>query len=180
MGRETQFFFDLIEIAIGNKAGIDKTPTDKEWVKLYNLACMQSLASVVLEGVNKLSLSDSSLKPPMDFLYEWIGIQQQTVAQNKLQNQKTKELCEIFKKAGYRCCVLKGQGTALYYEHPEYRQCGDIDIWVTKDGRCKTDDVRSEVLQFAKSQIVDTSHAVHLQDTTGISHSCQSTLAKST
>ena len=145
-------FFELIQISIGNKAEFDKAPTDKEWAQLFELACKQSLASVVLEGVNRITERDNSQKPPMGVLFEWIGIQQLTIAENKLHNQRIKELCEIFKKAGFQSCVLKGQGTALYYEHPEYRQCGDIDIWVTKDGRCKTDDVRSDVLQFAKSQ----------------------------
>ena len=135
-------FFELIQIAIGNKAGFDKAPTDKEWVKLFELACKQSLASVSLDGVNKLTEQDSSQKPPMGVLFEWIGIQQQTIALIKLQNQRTKELCEIFKKAGFQSCVLKGQGTALYYEHPEYRQCGDIDIWVKGD--------RDEILSFAR------------------------------
>lgn len=147
-----QLFFELIQIAIGNKSGFSKAPTDKEWAQLFNFACKQSLVSITLEGVNKLknATPNTNLNININLLLEWIGLQQQTIAQNQLQNKRTKELCEILKDAGYRICVLKGQGTALYYEHPEYRQCGDIDIWVKKDGRCKTDDVRSEVLQYAK------------------------------
>lgn len=150
MDKETRIFLELIQISIGNKTGFDKAPAENEWAKLYNLACMQSLASVVLEGVNKLSERDSLLKPPMDILFEWIGIQQQTVAHNKLQNQKTKELFEILNKAGYRSCVLKGQGTALYYEHPEYRQCGDIDIWIDGD--------RDGILNFARKNGYQVGH----------------------
>lgn len=151
-------FFELIQIAIGNRAGFNNVPTEKEWGQLFDLAYMQSLVSVALEGVNKLKNVNPDLNLNINLLLEWIGIQQQTIAENKNQNLRTKELCEIFKKAGFQSCVLKGQGTALYYEHPEYRQCGDIDIWVTKDGRYKTDDVRSEVLQFAKSQGYNIGH----------------------
>lgn len=135
-------FFELIQIAIGNKAGFDKAPNDKEWAKLFDLACMQSLVSVALEGVNKLKTPNPNLNIDINLLLEWIGIQQQTIAENKNQNQRTKELCEIFKNAGFQSCVLKGQGTALYYEHPEYRQCGDIDIWVKGD--------RDDILNFAR------------------------------
>lgn len=135
-------FFELIQIAIGNKAGFDKAPTEKEWVGLFDLACMQSLVSVALEGINKLKTANQNLNIDINLLLEWIGIQQQTIAENKNQNQRTKELCEIFKNAGFQCCVLKGQGTALYYEHPEYRQCGDIDIWVKGD--------RDEILNYAR------------------------------
>lgn len=137
-------FFELIQIAIGNKAGFDKAPTEKEWGGLFDLACMQSLVSVALEGINKLKTANPNLNIDINLLLEWIGIQQQTIAENKNQNQRTKELCEIIKNAGFQCCVLKGQGTALYYEHPEYRQCGDIDIWVKGD--------RDEILNFARKK----------------------------
>lgn len=40
--------------------------------------------------------------------------------------------------------MLKGQGTALYYDHPEYRQCGDIDLWVEGD--------RDRVLDYARKE----------------------------
>ena len=137
-------FFELIQITIGNKAGFDKAPTEKEWGGLFDLACMQSLVSVALEGINKLKTANPNLNIDINLLLEWIGIQQQTIAENKNQNQRTKELCEIIKNAGFQCCVLKGQGTALYYEHPEYRQCGDIDIWVKGD--------RDEILNFARKK----------------------------
>ncbi len=144
MSRTTRIFFELIQIAIGNKAGFDKAPTEKEWGGLFDLACMQSLVSVALEGINKLKTANPNLNIDINLLLEWIGIQQQTIAENKNQNQRTKELCEIIKNAGFQCCVLKGQGTALYYEHPEYRQCGDIDIWVKGD--------RDEILNFARKK----------------------------
>ena len=114
------------------------------------MACKQSLAGVLLDGVNRMIESGSCPKPSMNVLYEWIGLQQHTVAHNKLQNQRTKELCDFFKEHGYRSCVLKGQGTALYYDHPEYRQCGDIDIWVDGD--------RDKILRFAKSNNYHVGH----------------------
>lgn len=143
-------FFELIQIALANRNSFNRLPSDIEWKNLYEVACKQSLAGVLLDGVNRLIESGSCPKPPMNVLYEWIGLQQHTVAHNQLQNQRTKELCELFKEHGYRSCVLKGQGTALYYDHPEYRQCGDIDIWVDGD--------RDEILRFAKSNSYHVGH----------------------
>lgn len=137
-----QPFFELIQVSLNNNSRFEQAPSEKEWVQIFDMACMQSLASIALEGVNRLVESSSLKKPPVEILLEWIGIQQQTIAENKYQNQRTKELCEIFKNAGFQSCVLKGQGTALYYEHPEYRQCGDIDIWVKG--------YRDEILNFAR------------------------------
>lgn len=146
----THLFFELIQIALANRNSFNRPPSDIEWRSLYEMACKQSLAGVLIDGVNRMIGSGSCPKPPMNVLYEWIGLQQHTVALNKLQNQRTKELCELFKEHGYRSCVLKGQGTALYYDHPEYRQCGDIDIWVDGD--------RDEILRFAKSNSYHVGH----------------------
>ena len=143
-------FFELIQIALANRNSFNRPPSDIEWKSLYEMACKQSLAGVLLDGVNRQIEIGNCSKPPMNVLYEWIGLQQHTVAHNKLQNQRTKELCELFKEHGYRSCVLKGQGTALYYDHPEYRQCGDIDIWVDGD--------RDEILRFAKSKNYHVGH----------------------
>lgn len=145
-----ELFFELIQISLGNKDRFERMPNELEWQKLFELACKQSLASILLIGLDKVLSQPGVSKPKV--LFEWIGIQQTTETQNKLQNKRCQELYEIFKCAGYRNTVLKGQGTALYYDKPEYRQCGDIDIWVSKEGRCLTDDVRSEILQFFKEK----------------------------
>lgn len=150
----TQLFFELIQITLGNREQLERNPTEKEWDMLFDCACKQSLASITLEGVNRLSEISGALKPPIDVLYEWIGLQQQTIAQNKIQDQRAKELCELLKKGGFKSCVLKGQGTALYYNKPEYRECGDIDIWIkghTDVTEC-ADIVRERALQFVKEK----------------------------
>lgn len=69
-----------------------------------------------------------------------------TKTNNDLQNNRCKELTEIFREGGFRCCVLKGQGTATLYPYPEYRQCGDIDMWVEGD--------RDAVIDFARNRRV--------------------------
>ncbi len=149
-------FFELIQISLGNKEAFERLPSDMEWQALLDLANKQSLASVLFMGLEKVLEQPGVSKPSV--LFEWIGVHQTTATLNKQQNIRAKELTEIFSKQGFCSCVLKGQGTALYYEKPEYRQCGDIDIWVTKDGECKTDDVRSEVLNFACSRNLHIGH----------------------
>ena len=142
----TSLFFDLIRASLGNKDMIEPLPTEKEWLILFELANKQSLTSVLLEGVNKLKNSspNTNLNISQGLLLEWIGTGLQTENKNKIQNERSKQLYEIFKEVGYRSCVLKGQGTAQYYDHPERRQCGDIDIWVEGD--------RDKILDFAKSR----------------------------
>lgn len=131
MTSTTEKFFELIQITLGNRESFSEIPSEKEWAQLYLLATKQSLTSVLLEGLEKVSATNRTMKQSL--LLEWIGVQQMTVSSNRVHNERSKELYEIFKKGGYRSCVLKGQGTALYYDKPENRQCGDIDIWVEGD-----------------------------------------------
>ena len=138
----TKLFFGLIQVSIGTKNCLDEVPDGEDWVHLFDLANKQSLTSVLIEGINR----DSTIAQSIDkaLLLEWIGLNQLTVSQNQLQNRRAGELCKLFKDGGFRSAILKGQGTALYYEHPEYRQCGDIDIWVEGN--------RNRVLNFIKER----------------------------
>ena len=135
-------FFELLRVSLGTQGSLTHIPTDKEWEELFEMALKQSLAGMMLDGVEKILESNSVAKPTI--LLEWIGEQQYIESQNNLQNKRAKELYEIFKKGGYRSCVLKGQGTATYYDKPELRQCGDIDLWVGGD--------RDDIVRFAKSK----------------------------
>ncbi len=140
-------FFELIRITLGNQSAFETMPSEKEWQQLFSISNMQSLSSLLLTGMERaLSVADN--KPSV--FYEWIATRINTEAQNALQNKRAKELYELLRENGFQPCLLKGQGTALYYEHPEARPCGDIDMWVGKNGDCGTDDIRDEVLRFAK------------------------------
>lgn len=161
----TQLFFELIQITLGNRATFSRKPTESEWVGLYQLACKQSLESFLLEGVNKAKNLNANLDIDLNLLLEWIGVGLQTENQNIIQNERSKELCRIFAEAGFRGCILKGQGTALYYENPEKRQCGDIDIWVMNcervqdtDFRIQVSRSRDDILDFARSKRLHIGH----------------------
>lgn len=68
-----------------------------------------------------------------NLLLEWIGACQQIESQNKLLNVRIDQLLGMMEKAGFRCCLLKGQGNAEMYPNPMMRCSGDIDLWVDAD-----------------------------------------------
>ena len=80
-------------------------------------------------------------------LIKWIGAWQRIESQNKLLNKQTASLYVRLKKAGLRCCILKGQGNALMYPNPLMRYSGDIDVWA--------DATEEELLTFVKSVFPD-------------------------
>lgn len=144
----SDLFFDLIQVSLGNKEELQREPSPQEWSQLYVLATKQALICVLLEGINKLQPTLLGLQKAL--LLEWIGVQQYTMLQNRVLNNRAAEACELFKEWGYRSCILKGQGTALYYAKPEVRQCGDIDIWVEED--------RDQILSLAKAKGYEVPH----------------------
>ena len=157
-----KLFFELIQISLGNKDGFDRLPSNREWQALFDLACKQSLESVLLEGVNRLKNAIPNANIDQNLLLEWIGVGLQTESLNKVQNERAKLLTALFAKNGFRSCVLKGQGTALYYDKPESRQCGDIDIWIKghTDSTENTDFLFRTLMTRIDTKII-TSHRSH-------------------
>lgn len=143
-------FFELIQITVGTRVGFSKVPTAKVWAAIFDMAGKQSLAGVLLAGLEKMPAEQ---RPPQVILLEWIGVQQIVVSTNNNQDRRSKELYEWFKEKGIDSCVIKGQGVARLYPQPELRQAGDIDIWVNADrddvvGKMLTESIGVSVIDY--------------------------------
>lgn len=142
--RMIDLFFELLRISVApGKEGISIPlsciPTQKEWNDLYAFAHKQSILGVVFSGVERLPKEQL---PEKRLLIEWFAKTGYLATQNKLLDRRTREVTELFAKAGMSSCVLKGQGVARLYPNPRRRSCGDIDLWV--------DAPRREVLRFVR------------------------------
>lgn len=135
-------FFEVLQVALGKRSCLDKLLTNEEWGTIYALAQKHAIAGVAFEALDVLSSQEQ--RPPKELLFEWIGLSEQIKQRNFFVNDRCEKLEKIINEGGFRCCVLKGQGSALYYEHPESRQCGDIDVWVDGD--------RDKVLAYIKEK----------------------------
>lgn len=127
-----KLFIELLQVSFGNREQLSRTPSDAEWICLFQVAQKQAIAGVLIAGIDKLPIEQH---PPQNLLLQWIGLTVQVEQGNHLLNQRCIELQKLFSDAGFRTCILKGQGNALMYPNPLKRQSGDIDIWV--DGRIK-------------------------------------------
>ena len=148
-------FFELLRVSLGTQKSLTRIPTDMEWADLFEMAMKQSLSGVMFIGFERILNKSVSQKPSI--LFKWIGLQQNIIAQNALQNKRAKELYSIFKEEGFRSCVLKGQGTSCYYDKPELRQSGDIDLWV--------EDERDKVVELVEAKGVHVEN-VDIKDST--------------
>lgn len=143
-------FYELIQVALGNRTALSRTPSEAEWYDLYNMCQKQSVTGVAFDALE--CLNEQRQKPPLDLLYQWIGDAEEIKQQNLRVNRRCVEITRMFNEAGFKACILKGQGNARMYANPLARTSGDIDIWVDVDGRCKKEDVRNKVDQFVHSR----------------------------
>ena len=100
----------------------------RRWNGLLEFCQKHAVVGIVLEGLK--DCDKEALGIPLNILYDWIGISEQISQQNKLLNKKCIEVISRIQEAGFRCCILKGQGNALMYPNPYSRTSGDIDLWV--------------------------------------------------
>lgn len=145
-----EFFFELIQVALGNRAVLSKTPSAEEWLSLFEQAKKQAVVGIAFEALDQLSKEGQ--KPPLNLLYQWIGCAEQIKRQNLIVNKRCIEITKMFSDAGFRTCILKGQGNARLYPNPLLRTPGDIDLWVTVHGRDKNEDLRGKIDEFVHNK----------------------------
>jgi len=97
-----------------------------DWCALYDFADKQKIIGIC-------DPTKYEVKVDIEVISLWMGAVLQIANSNTLLNKRVVELCQILEKAGFRCCILKGQGNAEMYPNPLSRTPGDIDVWIDAD-----------------------------------------------
>lgn len=122
--KSIQAFFALLRTGLWEQADANLDINEKvDWEKVYQLAEEQSVTGVVLAGIEH-----SFVKPPQEFLLQWIGEVQIIEQQNKAMNDFVAKLIEKLRKEDVYAILVKGQGIAQCYERPLWRASGDVDL----------------------------------------------------
>lgn len=147
--RNKQVLFELIQVALGNRAQLSIIPMAEEWYAVYEESMKQSVAGICLSGLEHLSIANEGqiVNMPRMLKLEWIGSVEQIKHQNHILNKRVETLATLLDKHHIRYAVVKGQVVASYYERPEYRQSGDIDFYVPQEYAEKTKKVIEEEWQ---------------------------------
>ena len=127
MKAQQRIFFDFLRFCIGATSEISESVKDADWGVLYGIAKKQALIGVLFHGIQQLP---KELAPDGDLLMTWMGMAQRIKQQNMRLFMDSAKVCKIFKDAGFRNCILNGQGNALRYPNPYMRTPGDIDIYL--------------------------------------------------
>lgn len=130
MSKDIHLLFELIRVIVGRQKSLSRIPSSDEWQELYKLSKNHAITGVTFAGVRKLKQNGISI--PSDLYMQWLGLTSQVQQRNEVMNAHCVEACKWLQQAGFKTCILKGQGVAQLYgsELSMLRQSGDIDLWV--------------------------------------------------
>ena len=98
-----------------------------DWDACYLFAKRQTLVGVLFDGIQRLP---KELAPARPLLLRWLSDSESIRRRNMRMDRASAYIYNKVCAAGFRCCILKGQGNALLYPHPSSRTPGDVDVWV--------------------------------------------------
>lgn len=116
------------------------TPTANEWLELYKMAEKQAVVGMCFSAVKTLECQEQ--RPPAELFINWLAATTNIQQRNEVMNRRCEDLQKLLRQAGFKNCILKGQGATNHYNIKNeesgnwsgslrtLRQCGDIDIWV--------------------------------------------------
>lgn len=159
-------FFELLQVAIGNRNELSRTPTAEEWEELYDISKKQTMHGIAFAALERLP--QEQLPPPRR-IRQW-AVKIDRLRENNIKASKlTAAIWRYFEDNGFHCVILKGQGNmANYPEHlKNLRSPGDIDVWawprrssklktqnsslITHNSKLGNHDVR-DVVEFCQSK----------------------------
>lgn len=154
LDNNTQAFLALVRVGLWEKDVRLLPHQDIEWQEVYQLASEQSVLGLVLAG-----LEHSDVKPPKEFLLQWIGEAQQIEQRNKAMNGFIADLIDRLRKEDVYCLLVKGQGVAQCYEKPLWRACGDVDLLLSEGNYAIAKDI---LIPFSSSVEAESIKAKHI------------------
>ena len=130
-----QAFFSLVRSGLWGTVAdpeLFRQTTAAEWDVLYRMAQSQALLALTFDGIGTLP---AELRPPRPLYLQWAARTAQIEQANERLNRMVETLQTLYSNAGLHPVLLKGQGVATNYRNPLHRQCGDIDIYLGKQGQ---------------------------------------------
>lgn len=135
-------FFELIQVAIGNREEMSAVPQSREeWNDLMTVASQHNLLGITFPVIDEFH---DKYDVPLGIYTRWAMAAEKLKDRNRAFQQACIHLHAKFLESGFRVCVMKGQAAAALYPNPDLRHCGDIDLWAEGG--------REKVMTFLKSR----------------------------
>lgn len=133
-------WIDFLKYSIHEDMEQPISVNDIDWKSLFDFMRKQASIGMMMHGMNKLK----GVKIPREIIMQTFAYSEQVRNSNKMLYEKSVEVVEQYRNAGFECCILKGQGNAVMYPDPYMRMPGDVDVWVNGS--------REQIIQYVKQQ----------------------------
>lgn len=122
-------FFSLLKAGLWEQdVNLSELPPI-DYSEVYRLAEEQSVIGVITAGLEHVV----GIKVPQSDIFNFVGFTLQLEQQNKNMNLFVEELVKRMRQADIYTLLVKGQGIAQCYERPLWRECGDIDFYLSEE-----------------------------------------------
>lgn len=153
-------FLELAQVSLGTRDQLSRTPSAAEWSDMYLQAQKQSIAGVLVDGLERLPQEQL---PAKELLLQWIGDAQLIEHQNALHKTVLQKTNQCLKEGNIPVAFMKGLVCGARYANPKRRACGDIDFVVLGDDFLKTLDIL-ETIGTVDRDLVHEHHGVAFVD----------------
>ena len=116
LSSEHRALFSLLRAGLWEREPDDLSPfplTDAGWWNVYRMAVRQTVAGIVYRGLHHLP---DALLPGDDLMIRWVAHAERIEQKNKRMNVVVNRLYRRMDRYGLHPVLLKGQGTAAFYE----------------------------------------------------------------
>lgn len=134
-----EFFFWMLRSAVSQHPMGKFSMTPYEFKEIMKLAEKQSVLGLIIE-----CMINNQVELQKKCVVHMMKIKNAIISENRTLNLRAVEIGSLFENAGFRYCIIKGQGNNLLYPNPMSRMPGDIDIWI--DGN------RKQIANFVKKR----------------------------
>jgi len=127
MTMNTKAFINLLQCGLwGRKADCSLFTKDTNWETILEMAKQQAVIAITFDGLTMLA---EEKWPPEEFRMKWLALVVNIEQQNERVNREVANIFQMTHKEQLHAILLKGQGTATFYQQPLHRQSGDIDLF---------------------------------------------------
>ena len=123
-----ELFFEILQVAIGNRKALSRTLSAEEWEEVYEECKKQAVAGIAFAALERLPKEQL---PPGRRIRQWAVKADKIREHNSRLTKESAQICRYFEQNGFEAVILKGQANYAYY--PEWlqglRSTGDIDVW---------------------------------------------------
>lgn len=132
LDRNKEAFYELLRAGLWEKEAWLASYESIDYSAVMKIAEEQSVSGLITAGLEQVK----DVKIPQEWTLQFIGRTLQTEQRNKEMNVFIADLITRMRKAGIYTLLVKGQGIAQCYERPLWRECGDVDLFLS-DGNYK-------------------------------------------